>query len=106
VISGISGNNPLRGSRSTHFGHDHGLVRLHNHELVVEALASVQAKILTIFWVLPEAAAISGRRKTDLDPRIWFLRVHDYGLGWLHIHELVIDLFHGFQGKFLKIFRR
>jgi hypothetical protein len=46
------------------------------------------------------------RHKTDLDPRIWFLRVHDYGLGWLHIHELVIDLFHGFQGKFLKIFRR
>jgi hypothetical protein len=46
------------------------------------------------------------RRKTDLDPRIWFLRVHDYGLGWLHIHELVIDLFYGVQGKFLKIFRR
>jgi len=40
-------------------------------------------------------------RKTDLDPRIWFLRVHDYGLGCLHIHELVIDLFYGFQGKFL-----
>src|SRR4029453_6802781 len=41
------------------------------------------------------------RRKTDLDPRIWFLRIHDYGLVWLHIYELVIDLFYGFQGKFL-----
>ena len=40
-------------------------------------------------------------RKTDLDPRIWFLRIHDYGLVRLHIHELVIDLFYGFQGKFL-----
>jgi hypothetical protein len=29
------------------------------------------------------------------------LRIHDYGLGRLHIHELVLDLFHGFQGKFL-----
>src|SRR6266480_7193351 len=41
------------------------------------------------------------RRKTDLDPRIWFLRIHDHGLVWLHINELVIDLFYGFQGKFL-----
>jgi hypothetical protein len=41
------------------------------------------------------------RRKTDLDPRIWFLRIHDHGLVWLHIYELVIDLFYGFQGKFL-----
>ena len=40
------------------------------------------------------------RRKTDLDPRIWFLRIHDHGLVWLHIHDLVIDLFYGFQGKF------
>jgi hypothetical protein len=40
------------------------------------------------------------------DPRIWFLRIYDYGFGWLHIHELVNDLFYGFQGKFLKIFRR
>ena len=40
------------------------------------------------------------RRKTDLDPRIWFLRIHDYGFVKLHIHELVIDLFYGFQGKF------
>jgi hypothetical protein len=113
----------------------------------VEVLASVQAKILTIFWILPEEAkggrakresevsreeaartachalplrgvlwlsiisyrlplwllalAVSGRSETDLDPRIWFLRIHDYGLVWLHIHELVIDLFYGFQGKFL-----
>jgi hypothetical protein len=28
--------------------HNHGVVRLRNYELVVEALASVQAKILTI----------------------------------------------------------
>ena len=42
-----------------------------------------------------------GRRKTDLDPRIWLLRIHDHGLVWLHIYELVIDLFYGFQGKFL-----
>jgi hypothetical protein len=41
------------------------------------------------------------RRKTDFDPRIWFLRIHDHGLIWLHIHDLVIDLFYGFQGKFL-----
>jgi len=51
AISGISGNNPLHGSRSAHFGHDHGLVRLHIHELVVDVRASVQAKILTIFLV-------------------------------------------------------
>jgi hypothetical protein len=40
------------------------------------------------------------RRKTDLALRIWFLRIHDHGLGRLHIYELVIDLFYGFQGKF------
>jgi hypothetical protein len=40
------------------------------------------------------------RRKTDLDPRIWSLRIHDYDFVRLHIHELVIDLFYGFQGKF------
>jgi hypothetical protein len=44
------------------------------------------------------------RLKTDLDPRIWFLRIHDYGLVRLHIYELVIDLFYGFQGKFLIFF--
>jgi hypothetical protein len=38
--------------------------------------------------------------QTDLDPRIWFLRVPDHGLVWLHIHELVVDLFYGIQGKF------
>jgi hypothetical protein len=47
-----------------------------------------------------KADAILRRRKTDLDPRIWFLRVPDHGLVWLHIQELVIDLFYGFQGKF------
>jgi hypothetical protein len=41
----------LRGSRSAHFRHDHGLVRLHNSELVVGVRALAQAKILTIFWV-------------------------------------------------------
>jgi hypothetical protein len=40
------------------------------------------------------------RRKTDLVLRICFLRIHDHGLVRLHIHELVIDLFYGFQGKF------
>jgi hypothetical protein len=55
-LLGISGDNPLRGSRSTPFGHDHGLVQVHNHELVVEVLTSVQAKILTIFWLLLEDA--------------------------------------------------
>jgi hypothetical protein len=29
------------------------------------------------------------------------LRIHDYGLGRLQIHELVLDLFYGLQGKFL-----
>ena len=69
----------------------------------MEALASVQAKILTIFWVLPEAAAISGRSKTDLDARIWFLRIHDYGFGWLHIYELVVDVLASVQAKILTI---
>jgi len=46
----------------------------------------------------------SWRGKTDLDWFIWFLRIHDYGLGRLHIHELVLDLFYGFQGKFLRFF--
>jgi hypothetical protein len=44
------------------------------------------------------------RGKTDLDWYIWFLRIHDYGFGRLHIHELVLDLFYGFQGKFLRFF--
>jgi len=43
-------------------------------------------------------------RQTDLDWFIWFLRIHDYGLGRLHIYELVLDLFYGFQGKFLRFF--
>ncbi len=42
-----------------------------------------------------------GRGKTDLDRRVWLLSVHDYGLRWLHLHELVFDLFYGLQGKFL-----
>src|SRR5437016_1907348 len=29
------------------------------------------------------------RGKTDLDRRLWFLRIHDYGLGRLHFDELV-----------------
>jgi len=41
------------------------------------------------------------RSKTDLDWFIWFLRIHDHGLGRLHIHELLLDLFHALQGKFL-----
>ena len=41
------------------------------------------------------------RGETDLDWRIWFLRIHDYRLGRLHIDELVFDVFHGLQGKFL-----
>src|SRR5437867_898552 len=45
--------------------------------------------------------SILWRGKTDLDRRIWLLRIHDYGLGRLHIHELVLDLFYGLQGKFL-----
>ena len=46
------------------------------------------------------------RGKTDLDRRVWLLRIHDYGLGRLHIHELVLDLFHALQGKFLGFFGR
>ncbi len=42
--------------------------------------------------------------KTDLDCYIWFLHIYDYGFGRLHIHELVLDLFYGFQGKFLRFF--
>jgi hypothetical protein len=42
--------------------------------------------------------------KTDLDRLIWFLRIHNHGLGRLHIHELVLDFFYGFQGKFLGFF--
>jgi len=42
--------------------------------------------------------------KADLDPRIWILRVHDYGVGRLHIQALLLDPFYGVQGKFLKIF--
>jgi hypothetical protein len=33
-----------------------------------------------------------------------FSRIHDYGLGRLHIHELVFDLLHGVQAKFLRFF--
>src|SRR5437899_5109447 len=39
--------------------------------------------------------------ETDLDWRIWLLRIHDYRLRRLHIDELVFDVFHGLQGKFL-----
>jgi hypothetical protein len=42
--------------------------------------------------------------KTDLDRLIWFLRIHNHGLGRLHIHELLLDLFHALQGKFLGFF--
>jgi hypothetical protein len=45
------------------------------------------------------------RRKTDLDPRIWFLRIHDYGLVWLHIYELVVDVLASVQAKILTIVR-
>src|SRR5437899_169140 len=41
------------------------------------------------------------RGETDLDWRIWLLRIHDYRLGRLHIHEFVFDVFYGLQGKFL-----
>src|SRR5439155_9982764 len=44
---------------------------------------------------------LSRRGKTDLDRRIWLLRIHDYRLRRLHIDELVFDVFHGLQGKFL-----
>ena len=49
---------------------------------------------------------LPGSCKTDLDRRIWLLRIHDYGLVWLHIHELVFDLLHRLQEKFLRFFRR
>jgi hypothetical protein len=35
---------------------------------------------------------------------VWLSRVHDYGLGRLHIHELVFDLLHRLQAKFLRFF--
>src|SRR5439155_20563421 len=44
---------------------------------------------------------LSRRGETDLDRRIWFLRIHDYRLCRLHFDELVFDVFHGLQGKFL-----
>ena len=37
------------------------------------------------------------RGKTDHDRRISLLRVHDYGLGRLHIHELVLICSNGFK---------
>jgi hypothetical protein len=43
--------------------------------------------------------------KTDVDRRVWFPRIHDYGVGRLHIHELVFDLLHRQQAKFLRFFR-
>ena len=39
--------------------------------------------------------------EADLDRRIGLLRIHDYGLVRLHIHEPVFDLLVRFQGKFL-----
>ena len=45
------------------------------------------------------------RGEADLDQRVWLLRVHDYGLGRLHIHELVFDLLHRIQAKLLRFFR-
>ena len=47
----------------------------------------------------------SRRGEPDLDRRIWLLRIHDYGLGRLHIHALVFDLPHRLQAKFLRFFR-
>jgi hypothetical protein len=44
------------------------------------------------------------RRKTDLDPRIWFLRIHDYGFVRLDIYELVVDVLASVQAKILTIF--
>jgi len=32
------------------------------------------------------------------------LRIHDYGIVRLHIHEFLLDLFHALQGKFLGFF--
>jgi hypothetical protein len=46
-----------------------------------------------------------GAAKTDLDRRVWFPRIHDYGLSRLHIHELVFDLPGRVQAKFLRFFR-
>jgi hypothetical protein len=37
------------------------------------------------------------RGKTDVDRRIWCLRIHDYGLGRLHIYELVLICSMGFK---------
>ena len=36
-----------------------------------------------------------GSGETDLDRRVWLLRIHDHRLGRLHFHELVFNLFHG-----------
>jgi len=41
--------------------------------------------------------------KTDLDWYIWFLRIHDYGFGWLHIYELVVDVLASVEAKILTI---
>jgi hypothetical protein len=48
---------------------------------------------------------LPGSGKTDVDRRVWLLRVHDYGLSRLHIHELVFDLLGRQQAKFLRFFR-
>jgi hypothetical protein len=45
------------------------------------------------------------RGKTDLDRRVWLFRIHDYRLGRLHIHALLVDLFDAVQGKFLGFFK-
>ena len=34
--------------------------------------------------------------EADVDWRIWFLCIHDYGLGRLHVYELVFDFLHRF----------
>ena len=44
------------------------------------------------------------RHKTDLDPRTWFLRVHDYGLGWLHMTRFYLISSTGFKENFLRFF--
>src|SRR4029077_2346404 len=46
--------------------------------------------------------AISGRSKTDVDRRIWFLRIDDHSLGRLHFDQLVCPIsLSGGDRKFL-----
>jgi hypothetical protein len=72
------------------------------HQSIAADTAASTAKVLRNYF---HRVILPGRGKTDLDRRVWFPRIHDYGLNRLHIHELVFDLPGRLQAKFLRFFR-